>query len=224
MNASVVAIVIGSLVFLNAGASMPARRPRSPSHRLPPRARPCRRPSFRRSRRSRSTWCPGRRASRPPRRWCRPHRRRRRSFWCRATRRSSSARNTASRRTRRRPARRSATSWPQDAIVDGRVVAKSGDTADGQVEEGQNGESGKAANLRVSVDDVYNFCGDTVHVEFDRTESRKNQGVFGSKKDVRIGKGQRYVAVTDRPQRVCTEATTATPAPIPAEALRTNEQ
>jgi len=112
----------------------------------------------------------------------------------------------------------------QDAIVDGRVVAKSGDTADGQVEEGQNGESGKAANLRVSVDDVYNFCGDTVHVEFDRTESRKNQGVFGSKKDVRIDKGQRYVAVTDRPQRVCTEATTATSAPIPAEALRTNEQ
>jgi len=55
----------------------------------------------------------------------------------------------------------------QDAIVDGQLIAKAGDTADGQVEEGQNGESGnlfgggfKAANLRVSVDNV------------DRTESR----------------------------------------------------
>jgi len=107
----------------------------------------------------------------------------------------------------------------QDAIVDGQLIAKAGDTADGQVEEGQNGESGKlfgggckAANLRVSVDNV------------DRTESRRNQGAFGSNKDVRIGKGQQYVAVTDRPQRVCTEATSATPSPISGDALETNEQ
>jgi len=118
----------------------------------------------------------------------------------------------------------------QDVIVNGHVVAKAGDTAQGAIQEGQAGETGvfgigfKGANLRLSVDEVYNFCGDTLHVDFDRSEYRRRQGMFGSKKDVQVDKGQKYVAQTDRVQRACSEATIATPAPIPGDALKSAEQ
>jgi hypothetical protein len=114
----------------------------------------------------------------------------------------------------------------QDVIANGHVVAKTGDTAQGAVQEGQAGDEGvlgfgyKAANLRVSVDEVYNFCGDTVHVDFDRSEYRRRQGVFGSNKDVQVIKGQKYAAYTDRVQRLCGEATTEAAPPIPSDVLK----
>jgi hypothetical protein len=117
----------------------------------------------------------------------------------------------------------------QDAIADGHVFAKTGDTAEGAVQEGQAGETGfygigyKAANLRFSVDNVFNFCGDTVHVDFDRSEYRRRQGFMGSNKDVTVVKGQEYVALTDRPQKVCAEVSSATPAPIPSGAIKTSD-
>jgi hypothetical protein len=115
----------------------------------------------------------------------------------------------------------------QDLIVNGYVVAKAGDTAEGMVQEGQAGETGfygignKSANLRVSVDVIYNFCGDTIHTDFDRSEYRRRQGMFGSNKDVQIIEGQMYVPVVNRPQRVCGEPTSEAPAPIPSDAIRT---
>jgi hypothetical protein len=115
----------------------------------------------------------------------------------------------------------------QDVIVNGHVIAKAGDTAQGAVQEGQAGDAAglfglgyKAANLRVSVDEVYNFCGDTIHVDFDRSEYRRRQGAFGSNKDVQIVKGQKYAAYTDRVQRLCGEATTEAELPFPSDALR----
>jgi uncharacterized SAM-binding protein YcdF (DUF218 family) len=116
----------------------------------------------------------------------------------------------------------------QDAIVSGHVIAKAGDTAQGAVQEGEAGDTGvfgigtKYANLRVSVDEVFSFCGDTIHVDFDRSEYRRRQGAFGSNKDVHIVKGQKYVALTDRVQKICGEVTTATPQPIPSDALSTS--
>ncbi len=114
----------------------------------------------------------------------------------------------------------------QDVIVDGHVVAKAGDAAQGAVQDGQAGESPglfgggyKAANLRVSVDEVYNFCGDTIHVDFDRSEYRRRQGTFGENKDVQIIKGQKYAAASDRVQKACGEPTTQTPLPVPSDAL-----
>lgn len=114
-----------------------------------------------------------------------------------------------------------------DLIVNGYVVARAGDDAEGIVQEAQQGEApgyfraGKSANLRVSVDEVHNFCGDTLRVVFDRTEYRRRQGAFGENKDVQVIKGQQYVPLTSRAQKVCGVATTATPAPIPSEAIRT---
>lgn len=117
-----------------------------------------------------------------------------------------------------------------DLVVNGYVVAKSGDSAEGMVQEGQAGETGfygigqKAANLRVSVDAIYSFCGDTIHTDFDRSEFRQRQGFLGSNKDVQIVKGQLYVPIINRPQKVCGEPTTATPAPIPSSAIRSAEK
>jgi hypothetical protein len=115
-----------------------------------------------------------------------------------------------------------------DVIVNGYVIAKAGDAAEGTVQEAQQGDEGgfygigwKAANLRVSVDEIYNFCGDTIHVTFDRSEYRRRQGIFGNNKDVQIVKGQMYVPLTDRVQKVCGEASTDAEAPIPGQALRT---
>jgi hypothetical protein len=111
----------------------------------------------------------------------------------------------------------------QDVIVDGHIVAKAGDVAEGAI---QNAEAGrddyftqKAANLRVSVDRVYNFCGDTIETDFMRSEYRRRQGVFGSHKDVEVIKGQLYQVPTERPQRVCSEPSTEAPPPIPSDAL-----
>jgi hypothetical protein len=115
----------------------------------------------------------------------------------------------------------------QDVIVDGHIFAKAGDTAEGAVQEGQAGDAGfygfgyKAANLRFSVDNVFNFCGDTLHVDFDRSEYRRRQGFMGSNKDVTVAKGQEYVALTDRPQKVCAEVTSASQLPIPKDAIKT---
>lgn len=115
-----------------------------------------------------------------------------------------------------------------DVIVNGFAIAKAGDAAEGTVQEAQQGDEGgyygigwKAANLRVSVDEIYNFCGDTIHVTFDRSEYRRRQGLFGSNKDVQIIKGQMYVPLTDRAQKVCAEPSTDLEEPIPVQALRT---
>ena len=45
--------------------------------------------------------------------------------------------------------------------------------------------------------------------------------MFGENKDVQIIKGQMYVPVVNRPQRVCGEPTAEAPAPIPSDAVRT---
>ncbi|GAC1426995.1 MAG: hypothetical protein NVSMB64_33120 [Candidatus Velthaea sp.] len=118
-----------------------------------------------------------------------------------------------------------------DVIVDGHIVARAGDTAEGAVQDAQQGDAGgfygigyKAANLRVSVEAVYTFCADTLPVDFDRSEYRRRQGFFGSNKDVQVTKGQLYVAETDRPQKVCSVATRAMPAPIPEAAIRRSDK
>jgi hypothetical protein len=111
----------------------------------------------------------------------------------------------------------------QDVIVNGYVIAKAGDVAEGAISNSEAGRDDfftqKAANLRISVDRVYNFCGDTLSTDFTRSEYRRRQGTMGSHKDVEIAKGQMYQVPTERPQRVCAEATTAHPLPIPTEAL-----
>jgi len=114
----------------------------------------------------------------------------------------------------------------QDFVVGGYLVAKAGDEAEGLVKEGQQGQAGfygigyKAANLRISVDKIYTFCGSTLQVDFDRSEYRRRQGFMGSNKDVDVVKGQRYVPVVDHPQQVCAVKTDEATLPIPKDALQ----
>lgn len=112
----------------------------------------------------------------------------------------------------------------QDVVVNGYVFAKAGDAAEGVIESAQQGEndffSYKAANLRLSVDTIYNFCGDKIDTDFERSEYRRRQGAFGSHKDVEIIKGQMYQVPTERAERVCAEKTTEQPLPIPSNALQ----
>lgn len=113
----------------------------------------------------------------------------------------------------------------QDVIVNGFVIAKEGDVAEGEILNAHEGKTNwltgetEGANLRISVDKVFNFCGDTIVIDFARSEFRNKQGLFGGKKDVEISKGQKYQVPTERPQKVCAEVTTATPMPVPSDAL-----
>lgn len=111
----------------------------------------------------------------------------------------------------------------QDVVLNGYVFAKAGDVAEGVIQDAQEGEnnlfSQKAANLRVTVDVLYNFCGDKIDMDFVRSEFRQRQGAFGSHKDVEIIKGQMYQVPTERSERVCAERTTETPLPVPSAAL-----
>jgi hypothetical protein len=112
-----------------------------------------------------------------------------------------------------------------DVVVDGHVVAKAGDEAEGQVLESQQGKTGfygvgyKAADLRISANEIHNFCGDTLKLRFIRSEYRRRQGMFGSKKDVEVIDGQKYIAVTAFPQKICGQETTEIAAPVPSDAL-----
>jgi len=111
----------------------------------------------------------------------------------------------------------------QDVIIDGHLIAKAGDPAVGEILNAHEGKSSlftsEAANLRLSVDKVFNFCGDTIEIDFARSEYRRRQGAFGEKKDVEVSKGQLYQAPTMRPQKVCGTKTSAVPLPIPSNAL-----
>jgi hypothetical protein len=113
----------------------------------------------------------------------------------------------------------------QDVIIGGYVVVREGDVAEGEILNAHEGRSNiwtgetEGANLRISVDKVYNYCGDTIETDFARSEFRNKQGLFGGKKDVEISKGQKYQVPTERPQKVCASRTSALPMPIPSDAL-----
>lgn len=130
-----------------------------------------------------------------------------------------------------------------DVIVNGEIVAKSGDAATGLVENAQQGRmvragviggvagpvgaiaghaankaASKGSNLRVSVTGLQTFCGATIPLSFVRSEYHRPRR-FHKMTAVEIAKGQKYIAKVARDTRVCGVATTRTPSPIPADAL-----
>ena len=76
------------------------------------------------------------------------------------------------------------------------------------------------ANLRLTVDTVKSFCGDVLRVDFDRSEYHPSEK--DAKTPVKVVKGQRYVALVSAAQTVCGIATTAAPAALPDDALRSS--
>src|ERR1700681_2712261 len=117
----------------------------------------------------------------------------------------------------------------QDFIVGGYLIARAGDIAEGAVQEGQAGDAGiygfgyKAANLRISIDRVFTYCGSTVSLAFDRSEYRRRQGFLGGHKDVEVTKGQKYAPFPTHPQQACVVKTDAQPQPIPSDVLRADK-
>ena len=62
----------------------------------------------------------------------------------------------------------------QDVIVNGFLIAKSGDLAEGHLTTEKNVtkrvfSENTSQEASLDIDDVVNFCGDTIHMEFERT-------------------------------------------------------
>lgn len=115
----------------------------------------------------------------------------------------------------------------QDVVVDGYVIAKQGDLVEGsyvtQTNETKRVFSANVSQeLELDVDDVVNFCGDTIHLEFARTYvggGRAGAFSFGPHAhDAVFAKGSVLKASTDRVEKsVCAEKTAEAPAPLPAD-------
>jgi hypothetical protein len=93
----------------------------------------------------------------------------------------------------------------QDVIINGYVIAKKGDTVDGHYVSTKNVTKsllgGKVSEeLSVDVDDVVNFCGDTLNLAFERTfRGGARMSVIGvNAHDAVFDKGTILLAKTDR--------------------------
>jgi hypothetical protein len=122
----------------------------------------------------------------------------------------------------------------QDIVVNGYVVAKAGDLAEGEYTNQANVtkrvfSTNESQEVALDVDDIVNFCGDTIHLQFERTFVGGARGGFMSfgihAHDAVFAKGSILKAQTDRPQKsICAEPTMATPAPIPSPLVVSDEE
>ena len=111
----------------------------------------------------------------------------------------------------------------QDVIVNGFAVVKKGDTVEGHYTSTKNVTKslfgGKVSEeLSLDVDDVANFCGDTLHLQFERTfRGGARLSVIGANAhDAVFDKGTVLLARTDRvTKNVCAEKTTARQEALP---------
>jgi hypothetical protein len=114
-----------------------------------------------------------------------------------------------------------------DVIVDGFVVIKQGDTVEGHYTSTKNVTKslfgGKVSEeLAVDVDDVANFCGDTLHLQFERTfRGGARLSLIGvNSHDAVFAKGTVLLARTDRVEKhICAERTSAQPERLPVGLL-----
>jgi len=105
----------------------------------------------------------------------------------------------------------------QDVVVDGHVIVKSGDLVEAHYTNQRNStvrafSTDVSQEVDLSVDDVVNYCGDTIHLGFDRTYVGGGRTGFGSfgphAHDAVFSKGLILKASTDRRQKdVCADAT-----------------
>jgi len=117
----------------------------------------------------------------------------------------------------------------QPVIVDGYVIAKPGDLVEGHYDTQTNQtkrqfETKDSVEVDLYLDDVVNFCGDTVYVGFEKTfvgGVRSGFLTFGvHAHDAVVGQGDVLEATTDRAEKsVCAEATDATPRPLPKNVI-----
>jgi hypothetical protein len=122
----------------------------------------------------------------------------------------------------------------QDIILNGYVIAKAGDLAEGEYTNQNNVtkrvfSTNESQEVALDIDDIVNFCGDTVHLQFERTFVGGARGGFMSfgvhAHDAVFAKGSILKAQTDRPQKsICAEATAAAPGPVPSPLVVSDDE
>jgi hypothetical protein len=122
----------------------------------------------------------------------------------------------------------------QDVVVDGYVIAKAGDLAEGHYDTSTNQtkrqfENETSQELELDIDDVVNFCGDTIYVAFERTFVGGTRSGFLSfgvhEHDAVFAKGAVLEASTDRVQRhVCAEPAAVAAPPLPKNIIAPDPQ
>jgi hypothetical protein len=122
----------------------------------------------------------------------------------------------------------------QDVIVDGYLIAKKGDLVEGHYTTQKNVtkrvfSSDVSQELALDVDDVVNFCGDTIHMQFERTFVGGGRASFMSlgahAHDAVFAKGLVLKARTDRLEKaVCSEKTEEQPHALPSDILLSDEE
>jgi hypothetical protein len=114
-----------------------------------------------------------------------------------------------------------------DVIVNGYVVVKKGDTVEGHYTSTKNVTKsifgGKVSEeLSLDVDDVANFCGDSLHLQFERTfrGGARISPLGVNSHDAVFDKGTVLLARTDRVEKhICAEHTNAKQEPLPVGLL-----
>lgn len=117
----------------------------------------------------------------------------------------------------------------QPVIYQGYIIAKPGDLAEGHYDTQTNQtkrqfENETSEEVDLYLDDVVNFCGDTVYVGFEKTFVGGVRSGFLSfgvhAHDAVVAKGDVLVGSTDRAQRhICAEQTSETPPPLPKKVV-----
>jgi hypothetical protein len=113
----------------------------------------------------------------------------------------------------------------QDVIYQGYVIAKPGDLAEGHYDTQTNQtkrqfETTVSEEVDLYLDDIVNFCGDTIYLGFEKAFVGGVRSGFLSfgvhAHDAVVGRGDVLEAATDRVQkRICAEPTTEAPKPLP---------
>jgi len=122
----------------------------------------------------------------------------------------------------------------QDVAVSGYLIAAKGDLVEGHYTN-QNNVTKRFFSTNVSqevaldIDDVVNFCGDTIHLEFERTFVGGARGGFLSfgvhAHDAVFEKGLVLKTKTDRAERsICAAVMTAAPLPLPTNMVVPDEE
>jgi len=114
-----------------------------------------------------------------------------------------------------------------DVIVDGYIVVKKGDTVEGHYTSTKNVTKsmfgGKVSEeLSLDVDDVANFCGDSLHLQFERTfrGGARLSPIGVNAHDAVFDKGTVLLARTDRVEKhICAERTSAKQEALPVGLL-----
>lgn len=122
----------------------------------------------------------------------------------------------------------------QAVIVSGYVIAKPGDLAEGHYDTQTNQtkrqfESSTSQELELDIDDIVNFCGDTIYVAFERTSVGGTRSGFLSfgvhQHDAVFSRGSVLEASTDRTEKhVCAEPTSEVSPPLPKNIIAPDPQ